>query len=53
MTSFSQVFRMCTALKSIPELIFFNNTLVTTFKGAFSGAGIETIPAGLFARQVV
>ena len=51
-TSFSQVFRMCTALKSIPELIFFNNTLVTTFKGAFSGAGIETIPAGLFARQV-
>ena len=50
-TSFSQVFRMCTALKSIPELIFFNNTLVTTFKGAFSGAGIETIPAGLFARQ--
>ena len=30
----------------------FNNTLVTTFKGAFSGAGIETIPAGLFARQV-
>ena len=51
-TDFSECFRDCTSLTSIPENLFANNTAVTTFYGCFSScSGLTSIPEKLFASN--
>ncbi|MDR2760948.1 MAG: leucine-rich repeat domain-containing protein, partial [Rickettsiales bacterium] len=47
-TSFSRVFDSCPKLNLIPIGFFDNNKKVTSFSYAFTGWGIESIPANLF-----
>ena len=48
-TSFSETFRGCASLTSIPAGLFDNCTAVKSFNGAFSGCtSLAAIPAGLF-----
>jgi len=49
LTSFSNTFRECTSLTSIPAGLFDNNTAVTNFNSTFFDCtSLTTIPAGLF-----
>jgi urea transporter len=49
LTSFTQTFRDCTSLTSIPAGLFANNTAVTNFGDTFRNCtSLTSIPAGLF-----
>ena len=51
---FTYMFSECPNLKTVPASLFDTFTKVTSpgFKNLFDNAGIETIPAGLFANNV-
>ena len=51
---FTYMLSECPNLKTVPAALFDHFTTVTSpgFKNLFDGSGIETIPAGLFAKNV-
>ena len=53
-TDFTECFRDCSGLASIPENLFANNTAVTTFDSCFYGCtSLTSIPENLFANNTV
>ena len=51
-TNFSNCFKDCTGLTSLPENLFANNTAVTNFNYCFSGCtSLTSIPESLFANN--
>lgn len=49
-TDFSNLFRSCRLLISLPEYFFINNTQITTLAGVFSYTGLSTLPSTLFEQ---